>query len=74
MNIKDLSKNTYIKIMGIIEGAFITPLAREANVHKKREGKADGLLEGKLTSPNGALPHLSASKRESRKGTGKEFC
>ena len=46
---KELSKNVYLKVKGIIEGAYITPLAREVKVHKRREGEVAGPLEGRLT-------------------------
>ena len=48
MTIKELSDNVYLKVKGIIEGAYITPLAREVTPHKSREGEAPGPLEGKL--------------------------
>ena len=51
MTVKELNANKYLKVMGIIEGAFITPLAREVKVRKRREGDAEGPLNGKLTCP-----------------------
>ena len=49
MTLKKLSDNEYSKVNGIMDGAYITPLASEVKPHKSREGEVPGPLEGKPT-------------------------
>ena len=58
MRVKELSDNVYLKVKGIIEGAYIIPLAREVKVNRSREGEAAGPLDVKLTNA-----HLSLQLR-----------
>ena len=39
MTLKELSYNKYLKVKGIIDGVYITPLAREVKPHKSRDGE-----------------------------------
>ena len=49
MTLKELSENEYLKVRSIIDGAHITPLAKEVRAHKAREGEVPGPMEGRLT-------------------------
>ena len=50
MTLKELSENEYMKIKRMIDGADITPLAREVKAHKPRPGDVAGAAhEGILT-------------------------
>ena len=49
LTLKEVSENEYMKIKRMIDGADITPLAREVKVHKPRTGEVAGAEQGILT-------------------------
>ena len=51
MKVKDLIAKKYLKVVGITEGGFINPLAREVRQERKRDGENVEQPDGKLTCP-----------------------
>ena len=49
LTLKEVSENEYMKIKRMIDGADITPLAREVKVHKPRTGEVAEAEQGILT-------------------------
>ena len=49
LTLKEVSENEYLKIKRMIDGADITPLAREVKVHKPRTGEVAEAEQGILT-------------------------